>query len=37
MPNVFAPHQKYDHFRNICGVIADPFEMFSNENQLDGP
>ena len=36
MTNILALHQKYDHLGDVGRMIADPLEMFSNEDQFDG-
>jgi hypothetical protein len=32
MPDILASHQKYDHLRNISGVIANPLEMLGDKD-----
>src|SRR5438552_2776705 len=35
MPDILPSYQEYNHFSNVCGVVADPLEMFSDKDQLD--
>src|SRR3990167_2164819 len=36
MPDILPSYQEYDHLRDISRMVAHAFQMFRDEDQLDG-